>query len=153
MSEVAVQTLLEVMQSRAEADDDDLSGALQGAGLSLAVAERTLAFVPMACARVVLRGAQFPDVYLIPDQASGAYERHRLVDDSIFVAALEVAERLGGANPIVLRAAARSAEMQVAAQLLGPGSTCEDLVFTEPVLMRIPQTRRPPPAKPWWRFW
>jgi hypothetical protein len=63
MSEAAVQTLLEIMQSRPAADDDHLSRALQGAGLNVEVAERTLAFVPMACARVILRGAQFPDVY------------------------------------------------------------------------------------------
>jgi hypothetical protein len=153
MSEAEVQTLLEIMQSRPEASDNDLSRALQNAGFSVAIAERTLAFVPMACARVILRSAQFSGVYLIPDDASGAYERHRLGDDSIFVAALEVAERLGGASPLVIHAAARSAEMRAAKQLLGPGSTPQDLVFIEPVLMRIPPTRRPPPAKPWWRFW
>jgi hypothetical protein len=110
-------------------------------------------FVPMACARVILRGAQFPDVYLIPADAAGTYEQHRLGDDSSFVAALEVAERLGRESPTVMCAAARSAEMQVAKQLLLPGSASEDLVFVEPVLMRLAPLRRPLPRKPWWRFW
>jgi hypothetical protein len=152
MSEAAVQTLFEVMQSMPAADDDDLSRALQDAGLSAAVAERTLAFVPMACARVISRGAQFPGAYLIPTHVEGAYERHQLGDDSIFVTALKIAESLGAANPRVIRAAARSAEMQVAKQLLGPGSSVEDIGFVESVLMRLAPAQ-PPPRKPWWRFW
>jgi hypothetical protein len=119
----------------------------------VAAAERTLAFVPMACARVILRGAQFPDVYLIPAHAAGAYERHRLDDDSIFVAALEVAQRLGEESPTVICAAARSAEMQAAKQLLGPESASKDLVFIEPVLVRLAPTRLARTRKPWWRFW
>jgi len=148
MSEAAVQTFLEIMQSRPAADDDDLSLALQRAGLSVAAAERTLAFVPMACAQVILHGARFSDVYLIPAHAAGAYERYRLADDSIFVVALEVAQRLGEESPTVICAAARSAEMRAAKQLLGPGSASEDLVFVEPVLMRLAPMR-----KAWWRFW
>lgn len=62
-----VQTYVDLALSTPSATDEQLSSALQNAGISIDHAERAIAFVPMAFARVVLRGAAFPEEFIIRD--------------------------------------------------------------------------------------
>lgn len=75
------------------------------------------------------------------------------------VTALALAEKLGAFDDRTLRVAGRSAEMNVAKELLKPGGNPSDIGFVEPILMRISAAAQPyheahpPKGKPWWRFW
>jgi hypothetical protein len=144
-----VQTLITAVLSMPECTDDELSLALQRTGVEKECAERAIAFVPMAFARTLLRGATFPEEFEIRDFDSGRSVRGRFRDEPLFVAAEALSDTLGPSNEGVVRIAERSAEMQVAKELLKAGGTASDLGFTEPVLLRIPL----PKDRSWWRFW
>ena len=147
-----VQAYIDLAVAKAHASEDDLSSDLQRAGFEIGLAERAIAFVPMAFARLVLQGAKFPDEFEIQDPDSGLRSRGRFVDEPVFVAAQARAEELGASDPRTRQIADRSAEMGVAKQLMRPGSSPSSIGFVEPVLMRIPLGPKSA-RKPWWRLW
>src|SRR5262245_13944949 len=99
-----VQTYVDLTLSRPSATDEQLSSALQDAGIATDHAERAIAFVPMAFVRVVLRGATFPDEFLFRDPDTGRESRGRFIQEPIFLAALKLAEKLGQSDDSTLRA-------------------------------------------------
>ena len=147
-----VQAFIDLAIAMPNATEDDLSQGLQRSGIEIGLAERAIVFVPMACARVVLKGAKFPEEFELRDPVSGRKSRGRFSEEPIFVAALAAAEKLGASDARVVMIASRSAEMNVARKLMGPDSRPSDIGFVEPIVMRIPLG----PAsgkKPWWRLW
>ena len=144
-----VQTYIDTLAVSPNATDDQLSELLQQAGLEIDQAERAIAFVPTAFARVALKGATFSAGFEIRDPETGRCVRGRFSEEPIFVEALARAEELGPSAPRVDQIAARSAEMGVVKQL---GGHAHEIAFTEPILMRIPPSSVSD-KKPWWRLW
>jgi hypothetical protein len=135
----AIVTCVDALTEASNAEEDSLVASLTRGGLSAELAERLVAFVPMAFARVVLeqRGARFSDDYEVRDPASGASQYCRLSEEEVYVAARRYATWAGSDDERVLRIAEHSAEMDAARKLLRPGEDASQLVFTAPVLLRL----------------
>src|SRR5687768_12536270 len=97
----AVQDLIDVACALRDATDDALSRALVNRGHSADLAERLVAFVPMALARVILArgGVVLPAAYEIRESASGRSWRGQLADEPVFVAAEQFANERGHSDP------------------------------------------------------
>jgi hypothetical protein len=149
-----INRLLGLLGTSPEAEDGSLVRSLMEHGVPYVDAERLLAFVPMACGRALLAesGATFPDGYEVRDLDSGRTKKGRLSNEPVFVAAQSVVAQRGTSDAQVRAAAARSAEMHVARQLLRPGETASNIRFTESVLLRLP-LEAVTSIRPWWRPW
>jgi hypothetical protein len=130
------------------------------------VAERLIAFVPLAFAELLLPEAGHPREYqLMCGNEPGPTRQLR--DEPAYAAAKELGTRLirdpgpsGGFRAL----AVRSATFAAANSALKNGSRLEDLVFTNPIVLlgrfsapgaeqgsaETPETE---PRKPWWKVW
>jgi hypothetical protein len=135
-------------------DDETLVRTLESRGVEGVLCERLVTFVPLAFGRVSLQAdpPRFSDEYLVPaGSASAPRSKHRFVDEPVYVAAHELAQRWlhEGSTTSLASVAAHSAEVSAVRQLVRPGVSAGSLVLTEPLLVRLPPQRR----RPWWRFW
>ena len=140
----AIAAFVDVVTAAPDAQEDSIVAALTAQGFSGALAERLVAFVPLAFARVVLeeRGARFSEGYQMRDLDGGRIQYGRLPEEEVYLAARQYATRAGTEDERVLEVAQRSAEMDAAQKLLRPGEDVGILVFTEPVLLRVlPKTQ------------
>ncbi|MCC6538969.1 MAG: hypothetical protein IT162_15550 [Bryobacterales bacterium] len=150
---------------RAPADADDLAllREIAATGIDRRTAARMVEFIPMAFCRVFLEhtGAEFAGTFR---RGSPQAPSRDLLTEPVWRAALAYAReevRRGVTEEDVLALAGRSAEFNVASQLMTGDTKLSEIRFTEPLLMwpeEGPDTAAAPAAagggnKPWWRFW
>jgi hypothetical protein len=133
-----VKVFVQVCRLSGAVSLDHLVALLGERGIDAETAERLIAFVPIACAHVLLphRGVQLQPDYLLYDPDTERQMRARLADEPIFVAALELATQ-SIHSEWVCAMAADSAEWNAVAQMADPVGC----VLTEPLLTRIRPSR------------
>jgi hypothetical protein len=111
--------------------------ALTAANIDPLVAERLIAFVPIAFAEVLLKVAMHPIEYRVLSSAQ-ASPPHLLADEPTYAAARRIAPELQGSSGLGAAAfralALRSATIALANKALKSGSRLEDLAFTPPLV-------------------
>lgn len=171
------------LAAHGDADDEELSAALQQAGLDALDAELALVFVPLAFGRVAFERMgsvpTFAPAYEVKAR-DGTTVARPIAAEPWYRAAAEVARtHLADAARATARpdrltqeefkaALRRSPEVAAAGELLQDGGEPADLVFVEPFLMRVPAEALTTPLaapratarttaratpRPWWRFW
>lgn len=123
-SDAAVEAGIAAFCAGAEPpSDDEVWARLTGSGVEPWLAERLLAFLPMAYARRMLSDVSFPDALVMP---SG---RLSLSAEPVFAAALSRAERADRGE--FERIALRSSEVNAVNNALNAGSKLSDLMLAE----------------------
>ncbi len=119
--------------------EEDLSNELVRQGLSVDVAERLIAFVPMAFERVLLtpQGVQFEPGYAIWDGETQPPVRFLLEDEPIFVAATALAKSLAVDDPLLAAVGNYSAEANLAREILTKRGSLSGIHFSETLLTRV----------------
>lgn len=154
-----VQRYIDIAESSAQVDLDELVDLLVGDAIDMEDAECLIAFVPMAFAHAILAplGVGLPSGFLVRDFDTGASACGQLNEEPIFMAAKAVAGEMLSASQTKQRAldiAACSAEMNVASELSQPGGSMKDIVLTEPLLTRLPVEHVKRKATGLrWKFW
>jgi hypothetical protein len=113
--------------SNPEASDADVADVLERNGVPRGVATRTVAFLPLAFGRRLLRGLiAIPDSFVIDGREAP------LASEPLYAFAEALAERAGREH--IERIGLRSAEFNAVNQALNAGSKPEDLVMGAPHL-------------------
>ena len=165
-----VLTVARVIGRLTDADDEALAAALRDAGLSALDAELALALVPLAFGRVAFQQMgsvpRFAPIYLV-ETAKGTRVARSIAAEPWYQAAAEVAQQFSASRAPDVRPSAdprqptrtefqavlaRSPEVVAARNLLKGGGEPGDLVFVEPLFMRIPAESFGA-HRAWWRFW
>jgi hypothetical protein len=130
-----VATYIQVASGIRTESLDELVALLAEKGIGVDVAERLIAFVPMACAHALLAplGVQLQPTYWLVDPETDRRWRGALAEEPIFVAAFTLAREAAGSG-WVRAIASTSAEWQAMQQLKTPAG----VILTEPILMRVP---------------
>lgn len=169
---VGFDRLLAVAASEPEASDCSWYQALVADNVSPSVAERLIAFVPIAFGELLLAEAKHSPAYRLMNGGQPGPER-KLMSEPAYAIAKEMADRV--TNDPVQRAglealALRSACVNAANDALNRGSRLENLHFTPSVVFlgrfspepaSAPAEPAPSPGetspagagKPWWKFW
>ena len=138
-------------------DDDDIVHSLTASGVAAPLAERVIAFVPLAFGRVLLSGLgiRFSDDYLLP-KADGTMVTLPLKGQPVYTAAranalwMKTGQDFG---PVAMR----SSEFSAVNNALNAGSQPDGLVAGPPARTRIQATDEelataPKPRRRWWVF-
>ena len=138
-----VNLYLEITRRNPNANLDEISNTLVDRGLSVSDAEGLIAFVPMGFAYVLLspKGVGLSESYQVVNPRTGEMRRGFLIDQPIFQAAVETADRMFGEKETAETAyeiAKWSAEFDVVNRLCLGGSKLEEISLTEAVLARLP---------------
>jgi hypothetical protein len=138
-----IRKAVAVLRSLRNLDDLCIYKALVTEGIEHPVAVRLVEFIPLAYGRFLLAksGAKFSD-YFQRRLPNGVSEKRPLTSEPLWRAALAFARaesERGISASDFLAVAARSAEFNVANQMLNKGSKLENLVFT-PYLFPWPES-------------
>jgi hypothetical protein len=166
--QVGFETLLNNLEHEPDCDDTTLFQWLTIANVEPSVAERLIAFVPLAFAELVLTEAHHSSNYVL---LSDPERRERpLRDEPTYAIAKDRAGDARKTHPIAFQSLAeRSATMNAAKQLSGDEQGLANAHFTATLVFlgrfRPPEGRdvddspsastsaTPALDKPWWRFW
>jgi hypothetical protein len=140
-----------------EHTDGEVASRLISAGCLPAVAEKLVAFIPLACGRTVLEdlGVKLSGSYRGMDQAGIVGGPQELASDPQWnaVAQFIAAQKSAGPDAVGL-VAARSAEFDAVNKAMLNGSKPSNLVGSDPILLFLdPGSPSQIPKKPWWAFW
>jgi hypothetical protein len=170
--ESGMRELLAVAEEQPQASDPCWFQALTAANVAPAVAERLIAFAPMAFVEVALGGVQHPTEYRLVSGVS-AGPPQLLASEPAYVVAKREAVRISATSEgkaAFQNLALRSGRIKATKDLLNGGSKLEDIVVGQPLVLlgrfsppRLlersqtpPSKPEPPPAgqprRPWWKF-
>lgn len=151
--QTAIRRAAPVLAQYGNTDDGILVVWLIRAGLSRADAHKSVRFVPLAFARVILGDVPLPDTYirLLPD---GSQQEHALRDEEFFTAATALAPQITSelGNDAFTAIVCLSSEFDAVNQALNAGSAPHDLIMSPPVI-EWSDALNEPPQRPWWKFW
>ena len=127
--EVAVDRLVQILEARAQLNEDDIYDALTAAGVPGPVADRAYKFTQIAWGRLLLDGLgiHFDPEHLCFDRNGAVIESGQLAEQPYFVAALAAARKQPPPASLP-RFALMSADVTVVNNALNAGSKPEDLV-------------------------
>lgn len=130
---------------------DEIVAKLGELGVIRSVAQRVIAFVPIAFGRVLLDGTgiTLSDTYLV--ERDGQMVERRFDDEDVYRTAYALAKSGQVTAPVFNVIARTSSEVDAANQALNAGAQLENLVAGPPALTMILDDTEPP--KKWWEFW
>lgn len=149
------ETVFRLLQEQL-ADGDVVSRAVS-AGCPQAIAETLVAFLPLACGRVLLdgTGVVVSRKYRVMSPCGEVGEPRSLAADPHWIAIMNFVERQRVQAPAAVRVVGmRSAEFDAVNKAALNGSKLTDLVCADPIFL-VMQTsvRSRDLQRPWWAFW
>jgi hypothetical protein len=164
--------LLEIAETESNITDYSLFQALTSANVAPVIAEKLIAFVPIAFSEVFLKEANHSSEYQLLASGSNG-PKLRLLDEPTYAIAKQFCPSVIKSQKVAFNnLALRSATVSAANQLLHNGRRLGNLHFTSPIVFLgrfspqvksnpldqrtshvKPAPRDKPSPKPWWRFW
>ena len=141
--------------------ESDIADRLTRTGCSQAIAEKLLAFLPLACGRALLAntGVQSSEMFRGMSEDGTVGGPQPLSADPYWSAITTFVAAQRMAKPEAVRVVGtRSAEFDAISKALANGSKLADLVGSDPIFLFVapsvaPNKPRAEPATPWWAFW
>ena len=150
-----IQTAFALFQQ--ELTDGQVVSRLTSAGCSPAVAEKLVAFIPLACGRALLEGTgvKLSETFRCMGDDKAVGEPESLSSDPHWnVIEKFIAAQKKTKPEAVGLVGVRSAEFDAVNNALLNGSVLADLVGADPIFLFVnPSIPSKTPGAPWWAFW
>jgi hypothetical protein len=137
--------------------DGEVANHLKSAGCSPIIAEKIVAFLPLACGRAILAGTgvSFSAAFRCMGEDGTLSEPQSLSSEPLWSMIQEFIATQRTAKPDGFSLVARrSAEFDAVNKAALNGSKLADLVGSDPIFLFVEPTIEPKNKKvPWWAFW
>jgi len=140
---------------RLEFAEGDVVSRLVSDGCQPDLAEKLVAFLPLACGRMLLKGVTFPPSYMVMSEDGSISISHTLSSDPWWrKVETFLEERKTSMMDAIGAVGRRSAEFDAVNKAVSNGSRLRDLVAAEPIFFFVkPHAEVNQSLRPWWVFW